>query len=59
MKEPPSPKVNRMTERGSQQLKKRMCLKCGVDFPSLGPGNRRCVKCAKNAGKKDYGTRRE
>ncbi len=35
-------------------LTKRVCLKCGKDFPSKGPGNRICRVCARiNAG---YGT---
>lgn len=25
----------------------RVCLKCGKDFPSKGPGNRICKECAR------------
>lgn len=47
MVEDRSPYVNRLTDRGADQAKQRICLRCLKSFASLGPGNRLCVKCAR------------
>lgn len=30
---------------GANRFTPRTCLRCGKEFPSLGPGNRRCGRC--------------
>ena len=36
--------------------KRRQCLRCGVDFPSAGPANRLCPRCAKRVNSPDLDT---